>query len=74
MGGDIIPCWPNQLFDEGDAVCTTWQSVTDKLGDDIEWRCPEYDGTLMEPEDKDGNANPQLFFVSFVSVVSKLFV
>ena len=74
MGGDIIPCWPNQLFDEGDAVCTTWQSVTDKLGDDIEWRCPEYDGTLMEPEDKDGNANPQLFFVSFVSGVSKLFV
>lgn len=64
MGGDVIPCWPNQLFDEVNAVCTTWQSVTESLGDDISWKCPEYDASLMVPDDKDENANPQLFFVS----------
>ena len=64
MGGDVIPCWPNQLFDEVNAVCTNWQSVTESLGGDIGSKCPEFDGSLMLPDDKDGNANPQLFFVS----------
>jgi len=60
----VIPCWPNQLFDEVNAVCTNWQSVTESLGGDIGSKCPEFDGSLMLPDDKDGNANPQLFFVS----------
>lgn len=68
MGGDVIPCWPNQLFDEVNAVCTTWQSVTESMGDDISWKCPEFDGELMTPDDKDGNANPLLFFVSSSTV------
>lgn len=64
MGGGIIPCWPNQLFDEVNAVCTSWQSVTESLGDNLLQKCPEFDGSMMMPGDVDENANPQLFFVS----------
>ena len=65
MGGDVIPCWENQLFDEENAVCTNWQSVVDKLGESLGVRCPQYDGTMMLPGVVDGNANPDRFFVSY---------
>lgn len=70
MGGDEIPCWPNQLFDETTGTCTSWQSVTEKLGDSLEVKCPEFDASMMLPEDKDENANPQLFFVSSTVLLS----
>ena len=59
MGGGIIPCWPNQLFDEIAAICTNWQSVDTS-------RCPDFDGSMMMPDQQDENANPERFFVSDV--------
>ena len=56
MGG-VIPCWPNQLYDEQSGVCTYWQKV-DTGG------CPEHDTSMMMPELTDGNANEKRFFVS----------
>ena len=58
-GSGVIPCWPNQLFDEINGVCTYWQNV------DIS-KCPKFDGSMMMPELTDENANSERFFVSFI--------
>ena len=57
MGGGVIPCWPNQLFDEVAATCSSWQSVDTS-------QCPDFDGSMMMPDQQDENANPERFFVS----------
>ena len=36
----IISCWPNQLFDEINGVCTYWQNVDTS-------NCPEFDSAKM---------------------------
>ena len=56
----VIPCWPNQLFDEASGVCADWRDVDVGGGN-----CPLFDGSKMMPDRYDtGNANPQRFFVS----------
>ena len=60
-GSGVIPCWPNQLFDEVNGVCTYWQNV-DTSG------CPKFDGSMMMPKLTDGNANSERFFVSVCSI------
>ena len=61
-GSGVIPCWPNQLFDEIHGVCTYWQNV------DIT-KCPKFDGSKMMPELTDENANSERFFVSFILLI-----
>ncbi|KAL7525601.1 hypothetical protein ACHAWF_001435 [Thalassiosira exigua] len=56
--GGVIACWPNQLFDEVAGACRSWQDV------DVAGRCPDFDDSMMMPEDVDENANPDRFFVS----------
>ena len=56
----VIPCWPNQLYDEALGICTYWQDVDTG-------NCPEFDGSMIMPDLTDGNANENLFFVSHVS-------
>lgn len=53
----VISCWPNQLFDEINGVCTYWQNVDTS-------NCPEFDSAKMMPELTDENANEERFFVS----------
>ena len=67
MGG-VIPCWPNQLFDERTDTCASWQGVLEGTvgdGGDMNMRCPLFDGEMMLPDVVDGNANPERFFVSW---------
>lgn len=56
----VIPCWPNQLYDEALGICTYWQDVDTG-------NCPEFDGSMIMPDLTDGNANEDLFFVSELS-------
>ena len=44
---EVIACWPNRLFDETKGVCTYWQSVDENL------YCPEFDGSVMMPDQED---------------------
>ena len=46
QGGGVIPCRPNQLYDEDLGTCTYWQQVDRS-------KCPEFDGSFLMPEDKD---------------------
>eukprot|EP00986_Skeletonema_menzelii_P000477 scaffold137_cov156-Skeletonema_menzelii.AAC.8 len=57
MGGGVIPCRPNQLFDESQKACTYWQDV-----DTSSSNCPEYDGSKLMPDQYDDNANEERFF------------
>eukprot|EP00985_Skeletonema_marinoi_P005676 scaffold2466_cov112-Skeletonema_marinoi.AAC.3 len=54
-GGGIIPCRPNQLFDETLVACTYWQNVDTTT-------CPEFDGSKLMPNQYDTNANQDQFF------------
>ena len=58
-GGGIIPCRPNQLFDETLVACTYWQNVDTTTTAN----CPEFDGSkLIMPNQYDTNANQDQFF------------
>ena len=64
MGGGVIECRPNQLYNEDIGTCTYWQQVDTS-------KCPEFDGSFLMPEDKDENANEKRFFVSsYIEVVT----
>jgi len=55
MGGGVIECWPNQLYNEDLGTCVYWQQVDTS-------KCPEFDGSYLMPEDRDENANEMRFF------------
>jgi len=63
----IISCWPNQLFDEINGVCTYWQNVDTS-------NCPEFDSAKMMPELTDENANEERFFVSSKRFVRQQYI